>query len=176
MKLVGKPIHIALGTIAIAAIFATGVVTPYMRHMTSVKQGVTNVQSDLLQLGSRIQRAKRVFEATRAKETALEVFDAAIPQRVQLGEFLEAVDRLAQEAGVTDKNVTPSEAIIQEDLGCLPIQIRFTGEFASVYAFLEKVEQLPRVARIQKLELSADDEAPEMLVSSMTLHVYFRNS
>ena len=83
---------------------------------------------------------------------------------------------MAQEAGVSDKNVTPAEAIMQKDLGCLPIQIRFTGKFASVYEFLDKVERLPRVARIQKLELSADDDVPDELVSTMTLHVYFRNS
>ncbi|GJM26592.1 MAG: hypothetical protein DHS20C16_30070 [Phycisphaerae bacterium] len=176
MKLVGKPIHIALGTIAFAAVFAAGVVAPHMRYMKSVKQGVASVQADLGLLGSRIDRARRVFESTRDKQKALESFDAAIPDRVQLGEFLEAVDRLAQEAGVADKNVTPSEAIVQEDLGCLPIQIRFTGKFASVYEFLDKVERLPRVARIHHLELSADDDVPDELVSTMTLHVYFRNS
>ena len=176
MKIVGRPIHIVLGTIAFAAIFAAGVVAPRMRYMTSIKQGVASVQADLSLLGSRIHRARKVFESTRDKEKALESFGAAIPDGVQLGAFLEAVDRLAQEAGVSDKNVTPSEAIVLEDLGCLPIQIRFTGTFASVYEFLEKVEQLPRVARIQQLELSADDDLPDELVSTMTLHVYFRNS
>ncbi len=175
-KLVGKPIHIALGTIAFAAIFAAGVVAPHVRHMRSVKQGVATVQADLLVLGSRIDRARKVFEATRDKNKAIASFDAAIPDRVQLGEFLEAVDRLAQEAGVSDKDVTPADAIMQKDFGCLPIQIRFTGKFAAVYEFLDKVERLPRVARIQQLELSADDDLPDELVSTMTLHVYFRNS
>ncbi len=176
MKLIGKPIHIALGTMAIAAAFAAGVVAPHMRHVRTVRQQVASVQGNLEFLGTRIDRAQKIFETTRDKEAALKTFDAAIPENVQLGEFLESVDRLAQEAGVEDKNVTPAEAIIQKDIGCLPIQIRFTGRFASVYTFLEKVERLPRVARVQQLELSADDETPELLISTMTLHVYFRNS
>lgn len=176
MKQVGKPIHIALGTITVAAVFAAGVVAPHMRNMKSVQQGISNTQADLDLLSSRVQRARKVFEAVQDKEQALASFDAAIPDRVQLGEFLEEVDRLAQDAGVKDKYVTPSDAIVQKDLGCLPIQIRFSGEFASVYEFLDKVEKLPRVARIQRFELRADDESPNVLVSSMTLHVYFRNS
>jgi len=176
VKQIGKPIHVAVGTMVIAAAFAAGVVAPNMRNLRTTRQRISNLQGDLQMLNLRVEKAMRVFEAVRNRESALARFNAAIPKRVQLGEFLEEVDRLAQDAGLKNKNVTPSEVFAQRDLGCLPIQINFSGEFSSVYEFLENVEKLPRVARVQQVELVADDESPNELNSSMTLHVYFRNS
>jgi hypothetical protein len=52
--------------------------------------------------------------------------------------------------------------------------VNFNGDFPAIYEFLRRVESLPRVARVQQLEMACVNGLPDLLESTVIMHVYFR--
>jgi Tfp pilus assembly protein PilO len=124
----------------------------------------------------RLQGAAAMRETSEELERKLAAFKQAIPDDQRIGGFLEALDQIARDAGLTGKNVRPTELIIGPEVSCLPIQVEVSGTFAAIHDFLRQVEALPRLARVQRVELSDSDDPGDELVSSVMMQVYFRPS
>ena len=167
---------VVLGCAVVALVFTLGALRP---DAGAAAQMHRDARTFCDTVNERTQRLQKVGDTRRELATldgALAAFDAAIPPDQQIGAFLEKLDQIARESGLSDKSVKPADPVIGAQVACLPIDVNVTGRFAAMYEFLQRVESLPRVARIQRLELSGADEAGDELVASMTMHVYFRPS
>jgi Tfp pilus assembly protein PilO len=142
-----------MGALAVATIFTVGALLPDLRTARGATQETSTLQHAIDEQSLRLQGLadqQREADEIRAK---LVDFDTALPQSQRIGAFLEALDQIAREVGVTGKNVRPGEPIAAANVDCLPIDVDVTGSFAAVFEFVRRVEALPRIARVQRLEL-----------------------
>ncbi len=174
MKTIGRRYHLAVGAMATGLIFALGVYLPQMRRLQQLRADTTSLNAQLDVRSQRLKELKSTFEDVgRAKMTLVHFVDA-VPENVRIGEFLEEIDRTAKSNGLTDRNVVPSNPIVGEKVSCLPLDITFRGEFDGIFKFLRHMENMQRIARVQRLELVSPEDAFGELLLSMTVHVYFR--
>jgi Tfp pilus assembly protein PilO len=90
----------------------------------------------------------------------MEAFATAIPGEQRIGGFLELLDAVARDVGLSGKNVQPDEAVHGPQVSYLPVRVDVTGSFTAVHEFLRRVESLPRLARAQRLEMTGGRRAP----------------
>ena len=176
MKTVGKKYHLTLGTVAAALVLVFGVYLPQTRKMKAFKETATPLQMELDARTARLQTTVTTYAEARRSERKVASLEEAVPREDRIGQFLESLDRIAHQCALADKNVVPAAVIESDEVSCLPIEMNFSGDFEAVHEFLRRVESLPRVARVQRMELTSADEGPLELVSSVTMHVYFRPS
>lgn len=176
MKAVGGKYVLVLGVAAAAALFLFGVCVPQMRKTAALQKAVTSLRKDVDARTARLQTTIARYAETRRTQRKLALFEEAVPREDRIGQFLESLDGIARRCGLSSKNVVPSAVLESGELSCLPIEINLRGGFEAVYEFLRRVESLPRVARVRRLELASAEDAPHELVSSVTVHVYFRPS
>jgi len=93
-----------------------------------------------------------------------------------MGAFLESLDHLAREAGLVERSTEPQAAVRGAAVSWLPIEMNVRGSFEAIYAFVESLERLPRVARVQEWVVESSVDAEALLSSTLTMHVYFKKS
>lgn len=176
MRLLRGKTGVVAGCIAVALVFALGALRPDAGAASRMHRDAALLHEAVATNTQRLESAGATRRRLDELAGELAVLDEAIPQDQQIGAFLERLDQLARDAGLTGKSVKPALPLQAGKVACLPIDVNVTGRFPAMYEFLQRVEALPRVARIQRLELSGADEAGDELVASLTMHVYFRPS
>jgi Tfp pilus assembly protein PilO len=167
---------VAVGGLAIAVVFALGAMLPDWRTRRAAQQDARSLREAVdgrtAQLSRLAQSRQRSEELTRR----MEAFATAIPGEQRIGGFLELLDAVARDVGLSGKNVQPDEAVHGPQVSYLPVRVDVTGSFTAVHEFLRRVESLPRLARAQRLEMTGDEEHPGELSASVMMRVYFRPS
>lgn len=182
MRLIGRKSHLLTGTLIVGLVFCAGAVVPQHRRMTRLRHFADALRADVESTRTRLELAAELHSAAHLESALGSAFDDAIPVGDQVGEFLQTVSVLADELGLRDKDVVLAPEIdlvldtgVKQVIG-LPIEISFQGEFEAVHAFLARIESLPRLARVQRLELAASQDRKGVLMSSMTVLVFYRHS
>jgi Tfp pilus assembly protein PilO len=165
-----------LGCAGVALVFALGALRPDAGASARMRRDAALFRDTVAQRTARLQTAVDVHNQLQELDGRLQTFDEAVPQDQRIGVFLEHLDQLARETGLTGKSVKPAAPIAGAHVACLPIDVNVTGQFAALHEFLRRVEALPRVARIQRLELAGSENAGDELAAALTMHVYFRPS
>lgn len=149
---------------------------PQWRTLHDTRTRVDSLRQLIEQGRVRMAAAKESYEFAQQAKSKLPVLDSAIPDQSDLGPFLEDVSRIADELRLANRDITPSREVKCRELVILPIEISFQGPFDSAYSFITRLETLPRIARIQRLEFTMLSDQPGELSSSMTVFVYHRRS
>jgi Tfp pilus assembly protein PilO len=165
-----------LAAAVVALVFALGALRPDARRSAGLQREAAALRDAVDDRAARLlNTAARCCEVEEL-DAQLASFDIAVPLDQRIGAFLEQLDLIVREAGLSGKRVQPAAPIALTDVSCLPIEVNVTGDFSAMHEFLRRVESLPRIARIERLELSGRAESGDELVASVTMHVYFRPS
>jgi Tfp pilus assembly protein PilO len=110
----------------------------------------------------------------RATLLALEVRDYSrlVPEKNGLGAFLGQLSHELASAGVQN---TAVRALTPTRLGhCqqLPIEVRGTGSYEQIAAFLQRMEALPRMSSVSRLNIEADPVLSGQVSLDLTLSIY----
>lgn len=175
MKMVGKRVHLILGVTIATSVFTFGAYLPKSRRLADLHGRIAGLERQVLAGGEQLRSAASMHAELTSALGELESFDEAVPASEDVGVFLEAVSQIADELGLTDRNIVPGKALASPRVSLLPIEMSFGGDFESLYAFLQRIESLPRVARVKRME-TAVSEQDGALTCSLTVNVFFRNS
>jgi len=163
-----------LGALVVGLVFSAGALRPDLGSNRRLRYEAGALRASVDQRSARLEAASALRQSSAELAEDLAAFAQAIPRNQQIGAFLEDLDLIAREVGLSGKSVRPAEAIRTAELQCLPLDISVTGRFAALHEFVRRVEALPRVARVQRLELASREIPSEELVASVTLYVFFR--
>ncbi len=167
---------VTLATIAVAVVFTLGVYLPQSRQTKRLRDETLQLKSELASQQTKLAGAAQLYDAVQRSAARQAGFDRAIPPQDELGDFLENIDQIARQSGLGEMNVVPSDVVEGANLNCHPIEMNFRGDLAGIYGFLRQIESLPRIVRVQRLELGSMEGAGAELAASLTVHVYYRRS
>lgn len=135
------------------------------RQIAARKERIeTNVQES--------QQLRDLTRQRRFQSLSVKNYDRLVPATQDLGNFLE---QLSQELDNTGMRDTQTRALAATKLGkCqqLPIEMHGVGTFAQFHHFLERLESLPRMSSVSKLNIESDAAMTGTLTVDLTLSIY----
>jgi len=121
------------------------------------------------------RRLPKLREEIANLEKEIEAFLAALPEEEKFYEVLDLLSKNAKETGVVLNSLSrsPSRSEIAQ-VGSIDVSMNLEGQFANLYAYLKRLENLKRYSSIDGVNLSATQTAtPDpRLGASLTVRFY----
>lgn len=163
---------IMIGTIvAITAAFTLGVWLPESRKLAGYQERITQAQEELGP--SFLEPAlmgERVSEVEALKDE-LNSSARCVPNRAELASVLRSLTEAVESQGATDQSFQTRETKQYKHYSELPLSLEFEDTFAAAYGVLQQIESLPRLVRVDAINLrvmdrdDAQQSAPVMQAS-----------
>ncbi|HUW20811.1 MAG TPA: type 4a pilus biogenesis protein PilO [Sedimentisphaerales bacterium] len=83
-------------------------------------------------------------------------YEAGIPDRRDLGAFLQQIADLMSERSLKDQLVQPGKEVEAEGLICIPINVQCRGKLKQMFDFFRALQSLNRLVRIEQIKLEND--------------------
>jgi Tfp pilus assembly protein PilO len=175
LTIAGRPVKSWMVTAILAAAsvgYVLLVFVPGQRTISELRSQLEEKQQHVLQsqrLGGPIRQAEIRLASTREYSTE---WVAAAPRPTQLVGFYAQLAQEAKAAGVQVKRLDPQPAIDHQLISQHPVVIAFDGQFAQVFDFVRRLEQLPQTLWIRDLRMSRNEANSESLQAELTLTIF----
>ena len=94
-----------------------------------------------------------------------------IPLRHGADQWLESASDAANNLGLQVKSVTTSGERIEETFNVLPVDVRVSGTFESVYKLTQHLEQIDRLSRIDRMSIHRVGD--DFVEARIVIHLIF---
>jgi type IV pilus assembly protein PilO len=166
---------LVLAAIPVAAWFF--VFEPRNQDIEESRQEIAKMETTLVRLDQLTREVGDVREAISEAEVRLAEFRQNIPDADEVDDMLAEIHRIGE------RNSLSIASIEDQGYAEIPLSMQIEGQFKGLYRFLIDLERLPRIIRVQNLELErnmvesrgrkVDDEVVHgMIDASMTLVIY----
>lgn len=119
---------------------------------------------------------KEIADLTKA----IAFFESKLPSEKEIDKVLHSLWQLAKSNKLVTKGIrtqdrrNPTDAELASQHCDQPIAMQLEGEFMNFYAFLQALENEPRIMRIRDMKVIQSPEAPEGYVQAeFTISVFF---
>ena len=132
-------------------------------------QAKRRLEEDRLR-ASRVPAMVREIEAMKRRYN--KDWDRRLPQRQELADFLrEIASNLAQER-LFNEIIQPGNPTRGPLYNCLPIKMKFEGDFLSLAGFLRRVDGMTRLTRVENLKIVPGADGRKLLIE-LGMNIYF---
>lgn len=100
-------------------------------------------------------------------------FDKQLPRHDEWGQFLNDITLLRDQAGLRDCHIIPTGARPNDLFVEFPINVKFQGDFLSVFSFLRQMEQMQRLTRVRDLTVKARQPGSGVVDVSLSMNIYY---
>ena len=168
---------IIMGAIVVAMTVAgfTFGYLPSARKIDRIREETAQVKQSLEADGQKATIVPELLRQVEVMKGKYKDFDRQLPKRQELGGFLREITQNISQERLTNQTIEPGKPV-QEDLFLtLPMVLKFQGSFLALARFLERIDGMERLTRIQKLVVmpGAGDGALDITVQ---LNIYFTES
>ena len=159
--------------VSLAALFYFAGYRPMTAHEKELLGQIVQMQQDLHTNQSQASRLPAVEADLRSLRTQLEGF-RKLPQRPELGEFVNQITAISHETNMHNLSYTLTGAPHPHDQYTeQPVNLKFEGDFLSVFAFVDRVENLKRLTRISNIAVHSQDIKDGQVHVDMSMDLYY---
>jgi Tfp pilus assembly protein PilO len=172
-KIVTKDGWVLLGVAVVMLVAATAIVYyPQSSQLQKIRTQIVTEQRALEADAQLAQTVPDLIVQLQALKTRYRDFDRKLPKSQELHEFLRQISGyLGQKELRTDGTTR------EEYFNTLPITLKFKSSYLNLAGFLERVENMERLSRVQKLIINRDDknksENGDDLDVELQMNIYF---
>lgn len=141
-------------------------------------QSVTDAKSQQMQMIRTAESQSEVLGALRAR---LEEIDHRvgntrnrIPDESALGLFLGQIAHIMTEHGLSDQDVVFGKEDASNDLVCIPVHMKCSGNLAGIFGFFTDLQKLDRLVRVERTTLANDREFSGVVVMEADAVIFYR--
>ncbi len=128
------------------------------------------LESDAMQ-ASRIPPMLREIEQMKHRYNDND-WGRRLPERQELAGFLREIASGLSHEKLTDQFIQPGNPSQNPRYSCLPITLKFEGDFMSLARFLKQIDGMTRLTRIERLMIQSDEGMKNLKVE-MGMNIYF---
>lgn len=175
LKLLGVALHgLGLGaTLVLAGLVYALVAHPVWQDICRNRDRAAHLQ-ELLENAPQVQAQHAAMQSTLAAvQKEIEDLQRRIPPEPAEAEFLSQLTRAAGAAGLVIRDFRPGVVRQAADHWRLEVQLACAGSFAALCTFLDRVASLPRLARVNHLEI-ASARQPGGYPITLSMTVFFK--
>ena len=174
LDMFGSLLHVAgvLGTIALMALMAGVVVATVDHSRAGYEAGAARFER-LLVAAPRVRaNHRRLVDELKTLRRRKEELRRRITDGAREGEFLRQVSETADRVSLRLREFRPGQISRNGQYGTMRIDLICEGSYVGICRFLEQLDQLPRLATVNRVEVTAPlhDEVYPFMV---TLEIYF---
>jgi Tfp pilus assembly protein PilO len=133
--------------------FVVGVWMPESRKVTELKARIATAESELGPNFSQPTALAERQERVAALQQQLEASDRFVPQGPELAKLLLSLAEATEVQGIDDPQTQTHESRHYRLYSEIPVELEMAGDFASIYRLLGEIEAMPRLVRIDALNL-----------------------
>ena len=160
----------AYGALALGFVLA-GVV-PFVNGMVSARADIRNYQAEIDQRRAHARELQDVTKRVALIELETRDFDRLVPPNQDLGPFLTQLYEQLDASGMKDitaRNLVPTPLGLSQRL---PIEVRGKCTYAQFHDFLVRLEGLPRLSSVGRLNVKAETDMSGNVEVELTLFIY----
>jgi type IV pilus assembly protein PilO len=162
-----------LAGIPVASYFA--VFRPQNTQIESAKQEIEHKRSLLAKLREATAQSDDLAQANAQVRESIAAIEAKLPTTKEMDNILRQVATIAEKNRLRIPNFKKEDKALAAGLAMeQPIEVEITGNFDGFYSFLLELEQLPRITRVQDLEISRNGEVDGEMRAKLTLSIYYQ--
>lgn len=126
-------------------------------------------------MDNQTKTAIRPYVQLQVNESRLKLarFDKQLPRQDDWGQFLNDITLLREQAGLRDCHIVPTGAKRNDLFVEFPIQVKFEGDFLSVFSFLRQMEQMQRLTRVRDLTIKSKQPGSGIVDVSLAMNIYY---
>jgi Tfp pilus assembly protein PilO len=169
-----KESWVVLAILAAMVLGATVVVyLPQGRELEGIKSEIAQTQIDIETDAQQVASVPALVRQIETMRNQYKDFDRKLPKRKDLGEFLRQINGSIASENLTNQLIEPGNPVKEELFHTLPIIMRFKGSYMSMASFLNRIDNMERLTRVQKLVIST---GPDALNFELQMNIYFTES
>ena len=171
------------GTIAFI-IFVVLIVFAYLSYtyvFQARMQKIEQLDRDIEMTANKITEGKRIAASLPALKVEykallekLEFLEVMLPKEKEIPDLLVMIQDTLTEFNVNFSSFTPQNISWEQDriYGRLPITMNLTATYFDLIAYLDRIENLPRIIDVKELQLTKAGEEAEKLNISINMFTY----
>jgi len=182
---IGKDTWVVLGILT--AMIIGAVIFIYRgqgKKLDDLKAKITAGKATLKTQGLTVAVVPELIKQVGAMRSRYKNFDRRLPVRQELGGFLRDISGYLSDKQFSDQLIEPGSPTREELFHTLPIIMRFKGSYLPSVKFFGRIDEMPRLTRIQKLKImrkpvkgeGKGKKGDEKLDIELQLNIYFTES
>jgi len=104
----------------------------------------------------------------------LENYEANIPERSDIGVFLQRIAGLMNEHNLRGQVIEPRKEIKAEKLNCIPLNMKCKGRLTQIFKFYRGLQGMDRLIRIEQVKLFNDSDFSGEVAMEAKAVIYYR--
>ena len=104
----------------------------------------------------------------------LENYEANIPERSDIGVFLQKIAGLMNEHNLRGQVIEPRKEIKAEKLNCIPVNMKCKGRLTQIFKFYRRLQGMDRLIRIEQVKLFNDSDFSGEVAMEAKAVIYYR--
>jgi len=162
--------------VGVAATMVAAFVLGRYIPLHSAKRAALRRQSDQAAVIAKGQSDRSILPGLTeqlARDTAaIANYDARVPAQRQLGEFLNDASTLMNSMKLQEPLIQPGQDTPAGELNVIPLDIRCKGTLEQLFRFYAALQRMPRIIRIQEVNLTNDRNYEGMVTMYTKAAIY----
>lgn len=106
-------------------------------------------------------------------QKAIDYFESRLPQAKEMDKVLAEVWQLTESNGLRTQTVRTPASQRMNGVREQTVELNLAGDFSGFYEFMLKLEQLPRLTRVTKMNLTKITDKDGEMQAAMTMSIFF---
>ncbi len=147
---------------------------PLHRRMKALRQTKTAQTLTIVKGNTDNKQLSLLKEQLLRFQRELENYEANIPERSDIGVFLQRIAGLMSEYNLRGQVIEPRKEIKAEKLNCIPVNMKCKGKLDQIFEFYRQLQGLDRLVRIEQVKLSNDSDYDGQVSMEARAVIYYR--
>ncbi len=171
---INKDSYIMIGILAVIVIVAiVAVYMPQSRKLKNLRADITTCKREMESEAQKASVVPALLREVNALKSRYKNFDRRLPKSKELAGFLRDISsELASEPNIVSESYTTASPTREELFHKLPIQMRMKGSYIALANFMNRISNMERLTRVEKLSITASDDSGDLNID-MQLNIYF---
>ena len=173
LKSLPRNTWIAIGGFGVLTVgfLACGLV-PYWLKTTRLANEIKQYRASMESAAAQSEQLRDLTNRATHMVKETRNFPRLVPASKDLGLFLGQLSHELDASGMRDTAVRALPPNVLGKCSQLPIEVHGSGSFEQFNDFLQRLESLPRMSSVSKLEVKADDAMSGKVSVDLTLSIY----
>lgn len=167
---------IVLGILVVIVLIAIlGVYIPESRKLEAFCTEMVSQQRSLEDNAAKASVVLNMVRQVQAMKAQYRHFDRRLPKQIELGGFLREITTDSSQDNLQSLAIEPGNPERADLFHTLPIIMRFQGSYLGLANFLERIDKMQRLTRVQRLRILRPPAGQELEIE-VQLNIYFTES
>lgn len=160
---------------AMAAVAALAVYVPQHLRLEEYRSQALAQQAVLDDEAHKVAVVPELIRQVQTLKDRYGDFDRRLPKRQELHEFLKQVNSALTRSDLANLSIEPGNPTREEYFHTLPIVMKFRTDYLTLSSFLDQLEGMQRLSRVQRLVLHREEKDQELSVE-LQMSIFFTES